>query len=535
MFSFIQKQQKWFFLVCLASLAVVAGGYIFICTDYAPWGFSDSAVYLSSARNLAAGNGLGVFNADGSFTPLLIFAPFYSILLSLFTFLNIDLIIAIRFLDIIFFALLVYFSGWLFHRISKSFWLALCFALLIASTPVLVTDFTSMMSEPLAIILGVPGFLLLLLSIKLNSTWRLVLSAVLAGLAFFTRYAFFAFPAAGILCLFLLNPKTWRKRLQDTLKYLIISLSPMLVWILIQIISNYSVGSRHYSLDFSILDKLKQFFIQIFEVVKFWLPYRTNMLGIRAAVVAPILAVMLAVVLVMGFALAVKIRRSDPESQPGWLLGIGFSILMIVYGMVLFATYSFSTELISLDDRMLSPMIPIFYGLILTCAWLVDKKLHPKIPVPFLCLLITLLYCVFHYAPMRTHPAEIGIYPNGYTSSVWKENPILTGESPLPFDKPWISNAPDILLFYTNQNAYYLSQNPVSTGSEVSVLDQTGLTQMMTNECAFLILFDPDTTDRYEQRSYPITDQDLESLQSIYFAKYTSENGIILMDSKCIK
>ncbi|MBA4386301.1 MAG: hypothetical protein C0410_16325, partial [Anaerolinea sp.] len=259
MIGFVQKHQKAIFLTLLALISVGAGGYIAVCTKYAPWGFSDSAAYLSAARNFAAGKGLGLLNAEGNFTPLLIFAPFYSVFLSLFVLFKVDLVETVRVLNMMFFTILIASSGWLFYKITKSFWLALCFIVMIATSPVLGISFTSIMSEPLAIVLGIPGFLLFIYALKQNSNKWLLLSALLTGLSLLTRYAFVAFPAAGVLCVLLLSNQPLRKRLFATLKFGIVSFTPMLVWILVQLFSKYSVGARTYSLDFSLTEKLTQF------------------------------------------------------------------------------------------------------------------------------------------------------------------------------------------------------------------------------------------------------------------------------------
>jgi hypothetical protein len=148
------------------SVITLAGGYyIYACVKYAPWGFSDSTTYLASARNLASGAGLGVFNADGSFSPLQIFAPFYPVLLSMFAAKGRDLVSIAGTLDMFLFMTLIGTCGWLFFRLSQSKIGALCFAALITFTPALINAYTSIMSEPLAITLGTSGFLLLLLSL----------------------------------------------------------------------------------------------------------------------------------------------------------------------------------------------------------------------------------------------------------------------------------------------------------------------------------------------------------------------------------
>lgn len=533
MIQITEKNKQLFFLVTLTLITLGAGYYIARCTEYAPWGFSDSATYLSSARNLAAGVGLGVLNPDGSFAPLLIFAPFYSIFLTPFAAFGAALVAVAGVLDVVFFALLVASSGWLFFLLTRSYWASSAFALLIATTPVLLTVYTSIMSDPLAIVLGIPGFLLLLYAIKQSSTKWMVLSALLSGLSLFTRYAFFAFAAAGIFCLLVLPSKPMRQRLLETLKYAVISLAPMTVWIIIQLLSRFSIGSRHYTLGFSFAEKLAQFFAQVYEVLKYWLPYRSDMIpGVSADAFRPLLLVFYMLVLFIGFFFSAK-HRKEPSLNTSWIILCGLIVLTLFYGAMLLVTFSVSTELISLDDRMLSPMIPVIYGLLLTGALVVDQKIHPKVSFPILAAIIALFFFAYHYTPVRTLPAQIGKFPNGYTSSVWKENPLLSGAVLIPSGRPLVSNAPDILLFYTNRNAYYLSASPASTGTRISILDQTELSELMTENCAVLVLFDPNKAEQFEHLSDPITNQQADDLQSQYQSLYTSENGMLLMDENC--
>jgi hypothetical protein len=163
----------------------------------------------------------------------------------------------------------------------------------------------------------------------------------------------------------------------------------------------------------------------------------------------------------------------------------------------------------------------------------VGQKLFSKISFPIIGVIVTLFFIIFNYAPMRAYPVETSTYPNGYTSPIWKENPILTGIEPLPVDHPLISNAPDILLLYTNRSAFYLSREPLSASSGVSIADQSRLSEFMTDKCAIMVLFDPDKAELYEKLPQPITSQDVLDLQSVYAVYYTSENGILLMDAQC--
>ena len=529
-----EKIKRILFFAGLTALSLAAAYYVAVCTEYAPWGFSDSATYLSAARNLAEGTGLGVVQPDGTFAPLQTFAPFYSIVLALFAGLNMDLVTAARFLDIFLFAALVGLSGWLFQSLCRSYLLSLGFGLLIAFSPALVVDFTSIMSDPLAISLGVPGFLLVLLSIRDNSPKWMLVSAVLTGLSLLTRYAFAAFPLAALLCVFLLSTKPIRERLRDAFKYALISLSPMLVWIMLQVFSKSSVGSRHYSMDFSLSSKIETFFTQAYEVVAVWLPYRTNAIhGIDGVWIKPLLLALFAAIVIAGFMISAKKRKQDSAQYSAWVLNSGLLYLTLAYTAVLLVTYTVSTELISLDERMFSPMIPVTLGLLLSCSLVLDRKTHPKLHLPFLGGIIVVLFVAYNYLPMRTHPSEVRTYPNGYTSPVWKELPILTGDVDLPSDRPLISNAPDILLFYLNRSAFYLNRETNPSGTTFSVLQPQQLTARMQQDCALLVLFEANAAELYEKYPNAITNQDILDLQEVFSTTYQSENGMILIEEGC--
>ncbi len=530
MTGFVQKRQKIILLVMLTLISAGAGWYIAVCTRYAPWGFSDSTAYLSAARNFADGKGLGILNPDGSFSPLLIFAPFYSILLSLFALFKTDLIQTVRLLDIALFVILVAASGWLFYLITRSFWGSLCLALMITTTPVLGSVFTSIMSEPLAMTLGIPGFLLLIYALRQNSTRWLVVSAILAALALLTRYAFAAFPAAGVLCILLLSNKTFAKRISDTFKYGLISFSPMLVWIGLQVLSKNSVGARTYSMDFSISDKVSQFISQVFSVLKYWLPYRTDMIpGLAADVFRPVLLLLFAIIILLGLYFGIK-KYFAPEHQITGLLSFGFAFLIAAYFLVLLVTYLVSTETISIDERMLSPILPVFYALILSCALPLGQMIHPKVSFPFIPVKVALFFLVYNFQPFQAYPIVVGNFPNGYTSPIWKENPIMAGEINLPADRPLITNAPDILLFYTNRSAYTLS---MSSGSTLSVNSATSLDDLLHQQCAVIVLFDPVSTQRFEQLPDSISAEEIGALQSQLDTQYSGTHGLILTDNKC--
>lgn len=531
---FSEKTQIVLFILSFSVITLAGGYYIYACVKYAPWGFSDSTTYLASARNLASGAGLGVFNADGSFSPLQIFAPFYPVLLSMFAAKGRDLVSIAGTLDMFLFMTLIGTCGWLFFRLSQSKIGALCFAALITFTPALINAYTSIMSEPLAITLGTSGFLLLLLSLSHPSSYKMVFSAVLIGLAMLTRYAFVSYALAGFLAILFFHDAPYRKRLKRGIIFSLLSLLPLAVWLLIQLFFSQSVGARHYSLDFSILEKVNQFFGMLIDVLKYWFPYRTNMIpSLSAATFRPILFTIMATGLLISAFLIIKNRKSSQFAQQRFHLLAGLVMLAVSYTLMLLLTYSVSKELISVDERMLSPMIPVLYAVLLLGSLVIDQNILPKVALPFVTGVIVLLFILYNYGFMRTHPSEIGIFPNGYTSSIWKENPLLNGQVYIPKGRPLVSNAPDIVHFYLNRPAFYLSGDGKAEGMYLSILDHHRIQSMLQEDCAIFLLFDPNAAQRYEKLPNPISNEQTEELIERYQPLYSEDGNYLILEETC--
>ena len=122
----------------------------------------DATIYLTSAKNFASGQGLGIFSADGTFRLIPYFPPFFPIVLSLFSFVGLDLEIVARFLNLILFGATIflvlkasddYISDWRY---------VIGLGLLLALSPVLNPVFSWAMSEPLSIFLGTFAIILIL-------------------------------------------------------------------------------------------------------------------------------------------------------------------------------------------------------------------------------------------------------------------------------------------------------------------------------------------------------------------------------------
>jgi len=109
----------WFYGV-LAGFAVLAGFIMIYDMEWGPWAFSDSAAYISAARNLVAGNGLTIPTPDGSLTPLRLHQPLYPLVMSFFLLFDIHPFTTTTVLNLASFSLSILLLGSGSYYFSKS-------------------------------------------------------------------------------------------------------------------------------------------------------------------------------------------------------------------------------------------------------------------------------------------------------------------------------------------------------------------------------------------------------------------------------
>ncbi len=520
------------FLFGLAVLSICAAIFLGFCIRFSPWGFSDSAAYFSAARNLSNGLGLGLVNPDGSFSLLRVFAPLYPIVLSLFAGSSIDLINIAAWINIVTFSLFIFLSGWLFFRVSSSQSAGFLFALLLAASPTLVFAFSGMMSEPLAFLFGIPGLLLVFLAIKEQSRKYLILASVFSGLAFFSRYAFVAVPAAGVFSLLLFSKSKMGKRVIDALIYGAISAGSMLLWMGYEGIHNATIGSKHFVLHFN-SNTIFKAVGEIINITKFWLPYHSNMIpGVSSNWFSPLLGLLFLLLVAAGLILLIS-RRTQEDQKNSGLIVCGFAIFLVAYLTLFIVSFAFTDESVPTNERLLSPLIPGIMGILLGSTVIVDKYLNIKKRFPITAVIICLFFLVHNSVPLYTRLTVLSRYPEGYTSPIWRGKPIFTAISSLPEKTPLLSNAPDIILFYTNRSAYFLTDFEKSSGIYISSKDSLSIQKLLEQKCGMLVLFDVDTARRQENKNFLIKYEEIDRLQKANSVIYQDGDAVILQSPKC--
>ena len=188
-------------LVIIGS-ALLGVAAVTLSTNHGPGIGGDATIYIFSAKNLLAGNGLGLIEPGGGFRLIPYFPPFYSLVLAFFGLVGLNLVLAAKWLNILLFGCLVLLLGFEMLRSSKSTFYTAVICLLVALSPLLIPVYSWAMSEPLAIFLGFLGLILLNRSLSnSNNTILLIGSALVVGLSMLTRYSHVSFLMTAIVIL----------------------------------------------------------------------------------------------------------------------------------------------------------------------------------------------------------------------------------------------------------------------------------------------------------------------------------------------
>ncbi len=202
------------FLILLLILAIIGSMAILVATRWGIGVSPDSILYISGARALLAGQGFSLQSPGGEYAPITHFPPLYSGILAVVGLTGVEVGLAARLINALIFAACVFIVGYLMYRWSDESvkWIPLIAVVLLLASWVSLEIHLMAWSEPLYILLGLLSLAVLGRDLEFPETRLLLIAAILAGLAFLTRYAGAALVATGMLGLFLFSPMPITKR-----------------------------------------------------------------------------------------------------------------------------------------------------------------------------------------------------------------------------------------------------------------------------------------------------------------------------------
>ena len=485
-------------LLIIGIFAVGGIALIFYITAVNPWGYSDSAAYLTTARNIAAGRGIVLQDSNGVYALPKLHSPLFPIVLSLPIALGAQALAASRWLNAILFGLTVFLAGWSTWRFSSSFWLSVSTAGLILLSFEPINAYSGAMSEGLFIFLGLASLFLLNLGIQQRSNQNrlLILSGITAGLSILARYTGLSIMISGCLAILLFNRGTFWSRLRKMLVFLLPATFLAALWLAPVYFSTRTFGGRQINLTGDLAGRISLYFRSFMEVVGGWLPffYRGNHIITPAQkiVVANLLLVILVLLTVR------KIRKKGQSSGNCELLTWAGILLIFCASYILLHLGSFVTGSVppDINGRIL---LPLFVAGVLLAAALAAfiSRLFPKSWIGGLifCALAVISIWYFH-AQVQLFIFEMRNYGLGYTSKRWVDNPIFDKISTLDAESKLYSNNPALILLYTQRFPKELPiKNPVGSDTDLNIPD----------DAVFIVFNDPgpgltqEKLDQFEQ------------------------------------
>lgn len=481
----------------LLALALLGFFGLLIATRWGVGTSPDSVVYITGARNLAAGQGFNTIAENGQAQAITHHAPLYSVALALLDVLGPDPLQGARWLNALLFAANILLVGFLLSELlpgqtAQARLAPVIGAGLILFPATLVEIHSMAWSESLFIFLALSGFWALSHFIKKQSAGYLLASASLIALAFLTRYIGVVLVATGGLSILLFSSRPFRRRLADGLLFGVISAGPMALWLLRNSLAGGTATSRE--LFFHPINRQQIGWALTTLGSWFQIPDTSPAL-IKAL---PYLALGLVIA-----AVAIS-RHRRPERQTAWSSWITLPALPVLIRIILvfiplylaflLVSLTFLDANTPLDARILSPVYVT--GVVLALYFLVEALswLHRPAIVRYALIGAGFIFVAAFAAPSLGYVQSGYADGIGFTSRWWRESPTLAALQNYDTAQVVYSNAPEALYLYTDRHVWavpkkYESANQRPNDNYPSEL--LALKEQLTVQGGIIVYFDP--------------------------------------------
>jgi hypothetical protein len=495
------SNRGWMQWQLLPILLVITAGAsaITVAMKWGPWAFTDSVAYFEAARNLAAGAGLVLKQASGDVIPLSLHAPLYPILLAVLDLINLNLVQGAKILNVLFFSTFILTICMYIYRVSETLWVSISAGFVLISNPIILRNFTGIMTEPLFFVAFVLSFILLSQYFQNRRRIWLIGSIIFASISLLERFAGIVVILTVVAGILILDTGHLYRRLLISILALMTSVLPFGLWM--AYVSNLGGNPRTFELAYaSMWERLAPTRIALVNQLWEWLPFgSTGFLGGYRARLYGNMFLVFAVFSTMFYLYTRwKKRRLSNSSSQLYHTGFLFLIFTAIYAAFLLATYSVSSHLYDApDERMMSPMfVGSFLGGLLLLSTLLATLDKAKL-YPFLGIFLGLLFVGHQFRRSVDFVMQMNDGGLGYTSKMWQHSEVAQAIDTISLDTALISNDIDAIMFFTNRPAFRIPELELQIRKEefrpfgAEVKDD--VQRIFKEEGAALILFDSAT------------------------------------------
>lgn len=480
------KTQKRF-RIFLAAISILGSLFVYLATcHYGPGLSTDGARYLSTAENIARGQGV----IDYLGLPLINWPPLYPIILAAFHRLTtVDVFIIGQAINILAFGVIVWLGGIFFEgSLPKNHTFAVVASLILATSLPLVEVSANIASDPLFMIC-VLLFLLAAQEYGRNRArrawWQMALLAIAAC---FLRYAGLALVASGAPIVLLAWRKKPRIAILEAAAFGLVAGAPIAAWALL----------FNYRLTGSLLgshlpsEPIGLFVAWVEKTVRWFVP--ETILNITPPLI--LLALLLAVLAI----------RSSQGRWQSWLRRaqdaaiLPSAIFFLVYGLMLVFAISYPEHRVAGSQRIHAVLLPA----LLVLAAVTAQEFLPHLPrkprflrslaLGFFALwLLFPLYRVGAYVRASLENGDVSYY-NLYNTRTLRESDIVAHIQSLQLseDEKVYSNNEGAAWFYLRRRIYRLPRFDPELGEDLGEVMRGFAGWPTPDETATLIWFKRD-------------------------------------------
>lgn len=488
-----EKHQTPF--IIMAGLALLG---VLLMLSLTRWGVGlspDSVSYIGGARSLVQGEGLRNGFGEDVGEPMTFRAPLYSVLLAGLAKAGLEAVSAARWLNALFFGANIFLVGVLIYSVTRhDRWLPIVGSLLVLLSLVMLTIHAFAWTEPLFILLGFSGFLLLASYLQNERFVLLMLAGVLMGLAVLTRYAGLPLLAAAGLGVLLFSQKGYGRRLVDALLFGIVGILPFAVWTGRNMLVAGNSSGRAFVFHPIGMTQIWQ---AVFTMTN-WMQLPAVVPGIVRILILVMFAVGLLVLIYWAYESG-EVAEASATAVP-YLIKL-LLLFILVYFAFLVVSISFLDANTPLDDRILSP---VFVAWVVIIAWTISilwQRTRRKTLLAGVVLAALGLFVIT--AVINNVRWGLPIYQNGsgFSHKDWQSSATLDEVKRLPADTPIYSNVPEVIYLYTNQPALALPRPyNVATQQTDDNYDQklADVQQQLSQNSGVIVFFDTLRPDALE-------------------------------------
>ena len=440
----------------------------------------DSVTYIDTARNLLAGEG---FTTRGQ--PLTHYPPGYPVLLSVFSlFTGGHVVNAARFLAILMFAINGVILGLAVAGFTRySIPATLCMlAFYLFSVPILSVHLMAW-SEAIFIASSISAMVILTLYVDRPRQILLWLASLIASYAMLTRYIGVTLIPPVAFALLILNKRSKKERIKDTLLSSGIMSLPLAIWLLRGVFLAQNPTNRKLAVHLINAEHVTAF---TKTLKQFIIPINVGNTTYSRSLI--ILTVTLSFLL--GLVTLIRNDERSPTAPAAKNFILICSVFFLTYLIFLTLSVSFFDAQTPINVRILLPVMLPLTAAAISLVWSLYKIFDQNMIWTSFFFLV-LISTTMHASKSIPKAIQIHNHGKGYTSKHWQKSETLQYLEREDTTKKISSNGAEVLFFLTGKKTHMLPQktNPRTAKANQNYEEQLRKLIRECNEGKALVVY----------------------------------------------